>query len=52
MIYEQKITQGEMRETGVHGLLVYCSDLCPPLSSRREGSGGNRASQVSRANSY
>ena len=23
---EQKITLGEMRESGVHGLLIYCSD--------------------------
>jgi hypothetical protein len=24
---EQKITLGEMREVGVHGLLIYCSDF-------------------------
>jgi hypothetical protein len=31
---EQKITLGEMRESGVHGLLVYCADYkCSHLAT-------------------
>jgi hypothetical protein len=48
---EQKITLGEMRESGVRGLLVYCSDYrCSHLVKLRSPDVDRRAKSIRLSN--